>query len=272
MERRLLMSKVLFKVNIKSNYPLFLFVTAILLLYTTMSVGMFDPLNAEMIEAMLNMMPNSMMKAFGFDSLGTELTGYLGNYLYGFIYLVFPMIYTILVSNKLIAKHVDTGSMAYLLTTPHSRTVIARTQAIFLAVSTLFIFLINVAVAIVMSEIMFRGLLQIGSYIMLNVVTYLCLLLVSSIGFFFSCLFNDTKNSLAFGAAIPIVFVVLKMVSAINDNLSMLKYFSLYSLVDVNKILEGGPYPFIVSLILLFVASIIFTASIKLFDKRSLSI
>ncbi|MBI9014597.1 MAG: ABC transporter permease subunit [Clostridiales bacterium] len=266
------MSKVLFKVNIKSNWPIFLFITCMLLLYTTISVGMFDPINAETTQAMLGMMPESMVKAFGFEGLGTELTGYLGNYLYGFIFLVFPMIYTVLVSNKLIAKHVDTGSMTYLLTTPHSRIVIARTQAIFLALSTFAVLLINVLVAVVMSEIMFSGMLKIVPFLALNLITYLCLLVISSMGFFFSCLFNDTKNSLAFGTAFPVIFVVLKMVSGISDELSFLKYFTLYSLVDVNKILDGGSYSVVVGIILLIAASIIYTVSIKMFDKRSLSI
>lgn len=266
------MSQVLFKVNIKSNWPIFLFVTCMLLLYTTVSIVMFDPINAETMQAMLGVMPEGMVKAFGFDGLGTELTGYLGNYLYGFIFLVFPMIYTVLISNKLIAKHVDSGSMTYLLTTPYSRIVIARTQAIFLATSTFLILLINVLVGVVMSELAFKGMLEIGPYLSLNVITFLCILLISSIGFFFSCLFNDTKNSLAFGTAIPVIFVVLKMVSGISEKLSLLKYFTVYSLVDVDKILAGGKYPIIVSFILSIVALVIYTVSIKMFDKRSLSI
>jgi len=266
------MNKVLFKVNIKSNYPIFLFITGMLLLYTTISVGMFDPVNAETTQAMLGMMPEAMVKAFGFDGLGTEMTGYLGNYLYGFIYLVFPMIFTVLVSNKLVAKHVDSGSMAYLLTTPHTRKNIALTQAIFLATSTFLILAINVCVALVMSGIMFPGELQIGPFINLNIITYLSLLVVSSIGFFFSCLFNDTKNSLAFGTAIPVFFVVIKMVSGISEDLSFLKFFTLYSLVDVNKILEGGSYIVFTSIGLLIASLVIYGISITIFDKKSLSV
>jgi len=266
------MSKVLFKVNIKANWPIFLFVTCILLIYTIVSIAMFDPVNAETMQAMLGVMPEGMVKAFGFDGLGTELTSYLGNYLYGFIFLVFPMIYTVLISNKLIAKHVDSGSMTYLLTTPYSRIIIARTQAIFLATSILLILLINVLVGVVISELKFSGMLEIGPYLGLNMITYLCILVISSIGFFFSCLFNDTKNSLAFGTAIPVVFVVLKMVSGISEKLNILKYFTVYSLIDVDKILEGGSYSIIVSFILLIATLIIYTVSIKMFDKRSLSI
>jgi len=266
------MNKVLYKANVKSNFFIFIFITGMMLLYTTISVGMFDPDNAETINAMLNMMPEGMMKAFGFDGIGTELTSYISNYLYGFIFLVFPVIYTVIVSNKLIAKHVDTGSMAYLLTTPNSRKSIALTQAVFLASTSLAIILINTAVAIIMSSLMFSGMLDIGKFLMLNVVTYLCLFVIAGLGFFFSCLFNDTKNSLSFGTAIPVIFIVVKMVSAISENLDFLKFLSIYSLIDIDKILSDYGYSFSISGILMVVGLGLFYTSIQLFDRRSLSL
>lgn len=266
------MNTTLFKANVKNNLALGLFITCLLLLYTTISVGMFDPINAESMESMLSMMPEGMVKALGFDGLGTELTGYLGHYLYGFIYLVFPIIFTIITSNKLIAKHVDSGSMTYLLTTPHTRKTIARTQAIYLAFSSFMIIAINTAVAIAMSQMMFKGLLDIPAYLGLSLVTYLCIYVIGAIGFFFSCLFNDVKNSLSFGAVLPILFVVLKMVSAVSEETEFLKYFSLYSVIDVNQILTSSSYTLISSAALLLLGTVIYVISIELFDRRSLSL
>ena len=111
-----------------------------------------NPDSAEALNTMLELLPEGMVKALGFQNMGTDLTGYLSNYLYGFIFLTFPMIYCAIMANRLIAKHVDSGSMAYLLTTPHSRVRIATTQAIYLAASVLAIMLINVGLAILMSE------------------------------------------------------------------------------------------------------------------------
>lgn len=266
------MNIVLFKANIKNNWPVFAFITGMLLMYTAIAVSMFDPDSAASFEGMMQMLPEGMVKAFGFEGIGTELTSYLANYLYGFIYLTFPVIYIIIVANGLIAKHVDAGSMTYLLTTPNSRKKIATTQAVFLGLSLFVIVFLVSAVAIIMSQAMYSGYLDIGSFIMLNLVTFGCLYVVSSMGFFFSCLFNDAKNSLSFGAAIPILFIVIKMLGAISEDLSFLKYFSLFSLIDIPEILSNNSYNVIVIISTLILGSIIYFISINLFDKRSLSI
>ncbi|MCG8484270.1 MAG: ABC transporter permease subunit, partial [Clostridia bacterium] len=123
------MNYTLFKATAKANWVILLMITLVILMYVSISITMFDPDNIEKMNAMLDMVPEGMLKAMGFENLGTDLTEYLSNYLYGFIFIMFPMIYCIIVSNKLIAKHVDSGSMAYLLTTPNSRVKIAVTQA-----------------------------------------------------------------------------------------------------------------------------------------------
>lgn len=266
------MNLVLFKANFKNNLGILIFITAMLLLYTTIAVGMFDPESAESFEGMMKMLPEGMVKAFGFEGIGTEVTSYLANYLYGFIYLTFPVIFIVVVANGLIAKHVDSGSMTYLLTTPNTRKKIATTQAIFLISTLFFIILINASVAIIMAEVTYSGLLDIGAYIMLNLVTFACLYVVTSICFFFSCLFNDSKNALSFSAAVPVLFIVIKMIAAISDDLAFLKYFSLFSLINTGEILSNNTYNVMVLVGTLVVGTIIYFASITMFDKRSLSI
>lgn len=266
------MNKTLFFKNIKSNWGVFAFVAGMLLIYVTTSVTMFDPVSTEAMMAMFDMLPEGMMKAFGFDGLGTDLTSYLGGYLYGFIFLVFPLIYTVILSNKLVAKHVDSGSMAYLLTTPNSRVKIILTQAVYLISSTFVLILVELIVLISMAEALFPGNLQIGKFISLNLVTFLVLVVVGGISFLFSCIFNDTKNSIAFGAGVPIIFFVLKMVSEISEEVEFLRYFTIYSLVDPDMIMNDGTYTTVICLILVGAAAILYSGAIYIFNKRSLSI
>ena len=266
------MNKTLFITNIKSNWGVFAFVAGMLLIYVITSITMFDPDSAQSMIAMLEMLPEGMMKAFGFDGLGTDLTSYLSGYLYGFILLVFPLIYTIILSNKLVAKHVDSGSMAYLLTTPNSRVKIILTQALYLISSTFVLILIELIVLISMAEAMFPGHLEIGKFLALNLLTYLVLVVVGGISFLFSCIFNDTKNSIAFGAGVPIIFFVLKMISEISKKVEFLKYFTIYSLVSPDKIMNDGTYTTVVCLILVGVATILYGSAIYIFNKRSLAI
>lgn len=266
------MNKTLFKSNIKFNWGIFAFIAGMLFIYVSTSITMFDPDSAEAMLALFEMLPEGMMKAFGFDGLGADLTSYLGSYLYGFIFLVFPMIYTIMVANKLVAKHVDSGSMAYLLTTPNSRVEIILTQAFYLISSTFILLAFEVGVLVVISESLFPGLLRVGEFLTLNLVTFLVLVVVGGISFLFSCIFNETKYSIAFGAGIPIIFFVIKMVSEISEKVDFLRYFSIYSLVNPDKIMNDGSYTSMVCLILVGVGVILYGSAIYIFNKKSLAI
>jgi len=266
------MNKTLFISNIKSNWGLFVFVAGMLLIYVTTSITMFDPVSAEAMMAMFEMLPEGMIKALGFDGLGSDLTSYLGGYLYGFILLIFPLIYTVMLSIKLVVKHVDSGSMAYLLSTPNSRVEIIFTQAVYLISSTFVLLLFELTVLISMAEAMFPGHLRIGEFLVLNLLVYLVLIVVGGISFLFSCLFNDTKNSIAFGAGLPIVFFVLKMISELSERTEFLKYFTIYSIVIPERIMSDGYYTLTVCLILVAVAAILYSSAIYIFHKKSLSI
>lgn len=266
------MNKTLYKANVRANWGILLFITLMLLMYVSVSITMFDPDSSEAMEGMLKLMPEGMIKALGFDNLGTDLTRYLSNYLYGFIFITFPVIYTVIVSNKLIAKHVDSGSMAYLLTTPNSRVRIASTQAVFLISSIVAIFVFNVSIGIIFCESLFKGLLDINRFIALNWITFLVILAVSGIGFFFSCFFNDTRNSLAFGGGIPILFLVIKMLTGISENLAWLKYLTMYSFINIDEILTNNTYVLVSSIILIGISTVLYYAAIAIFNRKSLAI
>ena len=267
------MSWTLFKVNLKSTWAVVLSVTLFLSIYVAASVAMFDPESAEKMQQMLDVMPQGLIKAMGFDNLGSELTSYLANYLYGFIMLIFPMIGTSVLAHQLVAKHVDYGSMAYLLSTPNTRVKVILTQAVYLVCAVLFMFAVNVGFAIAYCAGQWSGRLDTGIFMQLNTVTVLVALAVGSLSFLASSAFSDTKLSISFGAGIPAAMFVLKMVSEISDDLSVLKYFSVYSLVDIERIVGGdSSYVLTASLILLGAVVLIMGAAVTVFNKKSLVI
>ena len=61
--------------------------------------------------------------------IATSLIEFIKIYLYGFLMLIFPMIFIIIITNMTIMKYVDSGSMANLLSTNNSRRKIILTQA-----------------------------------------------------------------------------------------------------------------------------------------------
>ena len=121
------MNLTLFKRELQSNYKIFLMIFAVLLIYTSVVTSMFDPNLGQILQQFSQTMPE-LMSAFGMSNPGSTLIEFMASYLYGFIYVVFPLIFEIIVANKLVAKYIERGSMAYLLATPVSRQTIIRTQ------------------------------------------------------------------------------------------------------------------------------------------------
>ncbi|MBH1941539.1 ABC transporter permease subunit [Mobilitalea sibirica] len=262
-------SKSLLKATIKQNYIVFLIILAVMMMYITIIAGMYDPSIQDTLDEMLKMMPKELMSAMGFTSFGNTLLEFISSYFYGFLILLLPMIYTIVVANRSIASHVDRGSMACLLSTPNTRMKIARTQAFFLLVSiTLLIGFLTLA-GVGMSVILFPGELDIPGFLLLNLGALILYYALTGLGFFASCLFNDTKNSLAIGAGLPVAFLVLQMLSNVGDKTDFLKYFTLYTLFDPEKIVQGEGY--ILSFIVLFlVALVTYSGGLYVFNKRDL--
>ena len=266
------MNKTLFLVDLKANWRIILFISLVFMIYVLTSVLMYDPASIEKLEQMFTLFPEGMLKALGFDTLGTDMTGYVAHYLYGFIAIIFPLIYVAIVANKLVAKHVDSGSMAYLLTTPVTRVTVGVTQAVFHVAGLLLIFIFDIGVLIILSAAVFPGMLDVGRFLLLNFVTLMSLTVAGGIGFLFSCLFNDSRNSLSFGAGIPIAFFVFKMVSEIGAKLESFKYLSVFSLIQIDKILEDTLYGLGVGLILLAVSAGLYGLGVVIFNKKSLAI
>ena len=266
------MIKDLFIHNIKENKVLVIAFTMFVMIYVATSVGMYDPNSNEAMEAMMQLLPESMVNMFGFGDLTGSMVRYLSNYLYGFIMLMIPMIYTVMVGTKLVSKHVDRGSMIYLVTMPYTRKKIALTQAVFYILSFTVILLVNVLVLIIMSVTMFPGLLDIGLFLMINFVTLSVHLFLSSIAFLVSVLVGDSTRSLGISGGILFTFVILHMVSGLGESTEFLKYLTPFSLVNVDYILEGSGNGLLSGFIMLTLTGLIYYGAIQLFDRKSLII
>jgi ABC-2 type transport system permease protein len=106
-------------------------------------------------------------------------------------------------------------------------------------------------------------------YLMLNLGAFLLMFAISAISFLFSCVFNLTKNSLAFGAGIPIAFFIFQIMSQIGDSLSGFKYLSLNTLYDTNAIVNGGSYGMKFA-ILAVIGVVLYAVGMNSFQKKDL--
>ena len=123
------MVKHLLARSVRSNLGLLGIILAVLAMYGGIIVTMYDPELGDTLNSMAAAMPE-LFAAFGMAGTPATLTEFLVNYLYGFLLLVFPLVMSILLANRLVASYVDSGAVAYLLASPHSRAAIIATQAV----------------------------------------------------------------------------------------------------------------------------------------------
>ena len=83
---------------------------------------------------------------------------------------------------------------------------------------------------------------------------------------------RHTRSSLVVGSAIPILFFVTRMISNLGEQIEWLRYLSLYSFVDVTRLLSEPDYVLVSSAILLPVSLALFVTGVIVFDRRSLAI
>ena len=121
------MNGTLYKREMKGSVKLLLIFGAVITLYVTIITTMYEPEMMATLDSFYEVMPE-MMAAVGMKAGATTLIGFMISYLYGFILLVFPMVFCILRGNGLIGRYVDRGSMAALVAAPVRRSTIACTQ------------------------------------------------------------------------------------------------------------------------------------------------
>ncbi|MEN4012010.1 MAG: hypothetical protein ROW48_08255 [Bellilinea sp.] len=263
------MSFPLFKLMLKRNWVLLVIFFGVLTMYMTTMITMYNPEDMTGLIGMIEAFPEGLRAALGFDALVLELTGYLASWLYGMLMIGFPMVYSIILGNSLVAKMVDNGSFAYLLSTPTPRVKIIVTQGVYALASLFVLFIALFAVGTLTAEAMFPGELDIYAFFRLNVTTMLVNMVVMMISFFFSCLFNEVRLSLGFGAGIPIGFFLMNMLGGSVPNLNILSDISIFGFYDPVKLVAGDDV-LVVNFAYLGIIAVLFVFATVIFNKKRL--
>ena len=266
-----MISFTLYKRELKGSWKLLLIFAAILTMYVTMIVGMYDPELSATLEELTKAMPD-LMNAVGMTGGSATLIGFMSSYLYGMLLLCFPMVFLILRANALIAKYVDRGSMVALLAAPVKRRTVAFTQMKVLGTCIFALLAYVTILQIAVAEAYFPGELDIGKLLLMNV-GLLCLqLFIGGICFLSSCLFSDAKYSVTFGAGIPVLMYVVQMIANMGGNLDKAKYFTFFTLFDPEGLIAGESAAIAGMPILLAGALALYAVGIVVFSKKDLHI
>lgn len=264
-----MISLPLFKRNMIASIKFMLIFLAVLAMYTSIIIWMFDPEMADLLNQYSEMMPG-FMSAMGMSGGVGTLIEFINTYLYGFLMIIVPMIFEVMLVNKLIMKYVDNGSMACLLSTPNSRKKIILTQLVSIAISVVVLIVLVTLIGLACSEIMFPGKLDIDKYISLNFSTVLLHLMVSGIAVFSACFFNESKGYVSVGVGLPIGFYLIEMLSNMGGDLEKLKYLTIYTMLPGESIVSGSGDVILANIAMLIIAFVLYVSGAIWFIKKDL--
>ena len=247
----------------KSNFKTLGAFTLVLCVFLTVLTNVFTP-------ATLSGVGNVVQGTVAGNILkGNSLVGFMANSFYAIMAILFPMVYSIMVANKLIAEKVDKGGMATILSTPTKRSQITISSALYLILSLIVMWVVASLVGIIAANYFQPDALDVDKFLMLNVGVVLYHLAISSICFAASCIFNTSKNSLTYGGGLPLISFIVSLLVKLSGDLDFLKYFTLTTLFDTTKILDGSGYG--VNFWILGVITItLYTVGIYYFSKKDL--
>lgn len=263
------MNAVLFKKEIKSNWLLLVIFMAVLSMYSIMITMMFDPKLGDSLKAMADSMPE-LFSAFGMADVGTTLLEFVTGYLYGMLLVAFPGVFIIILSNRLVSKYIDNGSMAYLLAVPEKRVKIALTQCIFLIICLVVLVGYVTGLIVVTGEALFPGELEIEAFLKVNVGLLGLLIFFAGACFCASCFCNESKTSSTISTAVVVYSILVQMISQVGDKFEKVKYATPLTLFDVEGLGAGNSEAWVLCAVLYAAGFLLMGIGIIRFSKRDL--
>lgn len=225
--------------NIKDAAKLGLVILALAAMYTGVIIYMYDPKLASMLEEYQEVMPQ-IMDAVGMSGDTSSLIGFIHTYLYGFLLLVLPMIFTLLKIQQLLIKPMDEGGILYLITMPRSRIRVAVTQLLSVLFCLAVLIVLCVCIGIACAEGMFPGELDIKLYLKLNGALLLFHWMTASLLFLAACAAPSIRSYYIFGPGLLAFFFLANMLANMGGSLEWLRCVTIFSLFPDEAVLEGS--------------------------------
>ena len=209
-----------------------------------------ESLVSEISSSLLSSLPSEVSDALQEVGQLDLFSLVVGSIFYKLAGLLLPIIFMIMASNNLISGQVDSGSMAYILSTSTKRRTVVFTQAVYLIGSLFCMFsLTTITGCVCLSLIKADVDLTYTKLIYLNLGAFFVLFCLSGLCFLTSCWFDRSKRSMAIGGGLSIFALVAAMLGLFGsqvipsvvrlDSLNYFNWATIISLFDVISIIDG---------------------------------
>lgn len=206
----------------------------------------------------------------------------IGSIFYRIAGLLLPMVFVIMTANSLLAGQVDSGSMAYVLSTPTKRRTVSVTQMTYLLFALFSMFALLTVVSVIAVWIVGGNAFAINfsEILLFNLGAFLTMFAIAGFCFMCSALFNRTKYSLSIGGGLTIFSLVCTILGLFGSSvvpsamrisqMNFFNYLSLITFFDTTDILTGSMDWLWKFGILLVVGIVTIIIGVFRFDKKDL--
>lgn len=266
-----LLCRPLLAKELRANGKLAALFAGVLTLYSIIIIGMFDPALGESLEQMAQSMPQ-LFAAFGMANAGTTLLDFMLNYLYGFLFQVFPLVLTLLLVHRLLVRYADRGSLAWLLAQPVPRRTLACTQIAALGLYQLVLTAYLTVLCVGAAGAMFPGELDVRALLAVNVGLVGLHLMLAGVCWLGACAFAGGRLALGSGGGLCVLFLLVQMLSQVGEQTEWLRYLTPLTLFDPAAIAAGQAGALWQAAAMYAVAAALFGAGTAVFTRRDLSL
>lgn len=190
-----------------------------------------------------------------------DLNSILSDLVYKIVGVLLPMIYVMVTANNLVVNQVNSGSMAYILSTPTSRRKVINTSFVFLFGSLLLMYLAITGTAL-LSEVI-AGMMRIAAgggrnmnalrTFLLCLSSFSALFAIAGICFGASTFFNKSRNAIAVGGGVCVICFLCCIMGLFGNQvfvsvgigveaMNIFNYASLFTLIDTDSVKNFALY------------------------------
>lgn len=206
----------------------------------------------------------------------------IGSIFYRIAGLLLPMVFVIMTANSLLAGQVDSGSMAYVLSTPTKRRTVTVTQMTYLLFALFSMFALLTVVSVIAVWIVGGNnfAINFSEILLFNLGAFLTMFAIAGFCFMCSAIFNRTKHSLSIGGGLTIFSLVCTILGLFGSSvvpsamrisqMNFFNYLSIITFFDTTDILTGSMDWLWKFGILLAVGIVTIIIGVFRFDKKDL--
>ena len=244
-----------FKVNFKSYLIWFAILAGMFLFVYLLYPYIITDDTMQSIDELMKVFPEEVLKAFNMDlsSINTAY-GWVKSEGLMFIMLCFGF-YSSFLGGNILLKEENDKTIEYLGSLPIKRNKIVLNKIIVCTiyiVSMIVIFAIFNYICLVLS-----GDFDFKQFLLLFISPLFISLPLFSINLFISTFFHNNKKNIGISLGMVLLFYILSVLSELSQNISFIKYFSIYTLADSRNILTNNVINPIVILIS-FIITLVF--------------